>query len=462
MPERVCPAVLPLLDRGDEAVLFQTAGGAITAARFRAAVRALATHLRTRRPPQSGEGAFLVLNACQDRLLFALGFAAALEAGATSLLSADRDPARRSRLLARHPGTLLLTDEAEGRADENTLPLSPALLPAGAGVAPAGGGGEVRTDPAALVFTSGSTGEPVAHPKSWPALRARSQALAPCFGFAEGRPVSVLATVPPQHMYGFETTILLAFHVPVRVWCGPAFYPADIAAGLAALPAPRILVTTPLQLRTLLEAALPLPPLFRIISATAPLPAELAVRAEERFGAEVLEIFGATEVGSIACRRRLADESWRMLPGLRLNATPEGETEVAGLGMPPTRLADLVEILAPDRFRLLGRRTDIVKLAGKRASLAALNHVLTAIPGVLDGAFVLPEENEPGREPRLIALVVAPGLAAETILEALRAELDPVFLPRRVVRLPALPRNEFGKLPRERLLALLPGTDRAA
>jgi acyl-coenzyme A synthetase/AMP-(fatty) acid ligase len=266
-------------------------------------------------------------------------------------------------------------------------------------------------------------------------------------------------------MYGFETTLLLPLHAPVRVWCGPVFYPADIARGLAALPPPRLLVTTPLQLRALLDASPALPPLFRIVSATAPLPPALAARAEERLGAEVFEIFGATEVGSIAFRRTLAGETWEMLPGLHLTGRPGEETRVEGLGMPPTPLADLVEPLSAERFRLVGRRTDIVKLAGKRVSLAALNHLLTSIPGVDDGAFVLPEEanaDREGREPRLIALVVAPGLDPETILEALRTQLDPVFLPRRVVQVPALPRNEFGKLPRERLLALLPPADRAA
>ena len=55
---------------------------------------------------------------------------------------------------------------------------------------------------------------------------------------------------------------------------------------------------------------------------------------------------------------------------------------------------------------------------------------------------------------RTAALVVAPGLDEAAILAALRIGIDPVFLPRPLRRVTALPRNETGKLPRAALLAL--------
>ena len=50
--------------------------------------------------------------------------------------------------------------------------------------------------------------------------------------------------------------------------------------------------------------------------------------------------------------------------------------------------------LAPDqaRFLLHGRHADLVNIAGKRSSLAYLNHQLCAIEGVQEGAFFLPDE----------------------------------------------------------------------
>jgi acyl-coenzyme A synthetase/AMP-(fatty) acid ligase len=58
---------------------------------------------------------------------------------------------------------------------------------------------------------------------------------------------------------------------------------------------------------------------------------------------------------------------------------------------------------------------------------------------------------------RIAALAVAPGLDAEAILQTLRAGMDPVFLPRPLRCVDALPRNDTGKLPRAALLALLRG-----
>jgi acyl-coenzyme A synthetase/AMP-(fatty) acid ligase len=55
---------------------------------------------------------------------------------------------------------------------------------------------------------------------------------------------------------------------------------------------------------------------------------------------------------------------------------------------------------------------------------------------------------------RPMAFVVAPRLSRETVLERLRQRLDPVFLPRPLYLVRALPRNATGKLPREMLAAL--------
>ncbi len=43
----------------------------------------------------------------------------------------------------------------------------------------------------------------------------------------------------------------------------------------------------------------------------------------------------------------------------------------------------------------------------------------------------------------------------QAILDAFRQSVDPVFLPRPLKLVEALPRNETGKLPRAALLALL-------
>ncbi len=444
----------PLLAREAADVLFVARDISVTASTF----LGTAHHLARALP----KGTHLI-NLCRDRLRFAQVFAASLLCGQVSLLTADRSPDQLRRLAAAFPGaTAVSDDEGEDPGIDRLLQTHRIDPAAPTGIAEGPNLAIPASQLAAIVFTSGSTGEPVAHRKLWGALVSRSIDAARRFGFRARRPSFIVGTVPPQHMYGFETTILLPFSASVAVWCGPAFYPRDVYAALAAGPAPRVLVTTPLQLRALLEA--PRPPCRpdRVISAAAPLPAELAAAAERSWRTRVFEIFGATEVGSIASRRTLAGDVWAAYPRVRLieEAGGDGETVlIAGPYAEPYPLGDRVERLGPGRFRLLGRRTDIVKLGGRRTSLAALNRILAGIEGVTDGIFVAPADLEERPTARLLTFVVAPDRTPEEILGALREKIDPIFLPRRVVRVERLPRNEIGKLSRQALRALDAGIE---
>ena len=117
-------------------------------------------------------------------------------------------------------------------------------------------------------------------------------------------------------------------------------------------------------------------------------------------------------------------------------------------------LGDLIELAGDGRFTLVGRHADLVNIAGKRTSLAYLNHQITAIAGVADAAFFLPDETGPDGITRLAAFVVAPAMDRRQLLAALRQRIDAIFLPRPLVFVDALPRNSTGKLPRSALQAL--------
>src|SRR5690606_14709563 len=106
----------------------------------------------------------------------------------------------------------------------------------------------------------------------------------------------------------------------------------------------------------------------------------------------------------------------------------------------PTPMADVLELIDPQRFRLLGRANDLIHVAGRRSSLGHLNYHLNSIPGVQDGAFWLPDDVADGVV-RTVAFVVAPELPAPDIVAALRERIEAVFLPRKVVHVDALPRE---------------------
>jgi len=117
-------------------------------------------------------------------------------------------------------------------------------------------------------------------------------------------------------------------------------------------------------------------------------------------------------------------------------------------------LSDIIEILDAQRFLLHGRHADLINIAGKRTSLAYLNHQIAAIPGVVDAAFFLPDEESPDGITRLCAFVVAPDLNSRRLQAELRQRIDPIFLPRPLVFMDKLPRNTTGKLPRNQLQQL--------
>ena len=97
----------------------------------------------------------------------------------------------------------------------------------------------------------------------------------------------------------------------------------------------------------------------------------------------------------------------------------------------------------------------MVEVAGKRASLADLTRRLLSVPGVTDAVVFQPDAANDTGVRRLAALAVASGLDAQQVLAQLAPLVDPVFLPRPLVLMPRLPRNDVGKLPREALLAAL-------
>jgi acyl-coenzyme A synthetase/AMP-(fatty) acid ligase len=86
--------------------------------------------------------------------------------------------------------------------------------------------------------------------------------------------------------------------------------------------------------------------------------------------------------------------------------------------------------------------------------LAGLNRALAAIEGVEDGVFLPPPAEDHHAGARMTAFVVAPTCSGALILAALRTQIDPVFLPRRIVHVDRLPRNDLGKLPLGALRAL--------
>lgn len=448
----VTPFALVSHDDADAIVAWRY-GQSISVRQFLADVRQLAAAL-----PAGSH----MLNACSDRYHFSVGLGAALLTRKICLLPPTHTPEMIRQLQALSPDVFCLTDAphaidlpgcvyqdafAQGSADVDAdedceIPLIPG------------------NQPVADVFTSGSTGLPQPHRKTWASLVLSARAEALRLGLDQDlstgkrRPFSIVGTVPPQHMFGFESTVLLALQSGAALQASQPFYPADIVSALQAAPRPRLLVTTPVHLRVLLSSGVSLPALDLVLSATAPMPPALAQSCETHFSAPLFEIYGSTETGQIASRRSAHTDQWELFPLVTLTPHDGRMWACGGHVEQVMPMNDVLEAIDNHRFFLHGRLNDLINIAGKRNSLDYLNHQLLSIEGVVDGAFFMPDDSDQDAVVRLMAFVVAPGLSPADLLAALKKRIDTTFLPRPLVLLDALPRNSTGKLPREALLAL--------
>ena len=442
-------------------------GGKITAAEFFRQVQEMADAL-----PARG----FAVNLCETRHGFMLGFAAALLRGQTSLLPPGQGRCDWELLLRQYPGAYLLSESANLRAFGEGDPIFDVSPFTRRTMAAATRGTKTlqfpqidRAHKAAIMFTSGSTGQPTAHAKTWGQLCQGAAGLEKALNWAEISACAVVGSVPPQHMFGLETTVMLPWFTGVPVHAQKPLLPADLEIVLRQSTRPSWWMTTPLHLKALLRSPTPLTGLAGVVASTMSLPAPLACAAEAAWQVPVLEIYGSTETGTLATRRTAVETYWLPLHGVVLRQDTDCESKgeerrrvwASGVHFEsPVLLGDEISIQPDGRFLWIGRSSDLIKVGGKRASLSALNQNLMDIPGVNDGACFFPEGVTPNASDdtdpshRLAALYVSSTLLPQEVLNALRLRIDPVFLPRPIFRVEQLPRNVNGKLPAAALFDL--------
>jgi acyl-coenzyme A synthetase/AMP-(fatty) acid ligase len=402
------------------------------------------------------EDARFALNLCKDRYHFLVAFHAVALKGQTSLLPPNEALGTQRELFQQYDNCYIVCDESQA-TDLDALILQVKLPGGDSGIDALAPGIDVEANHlAAILFTSGTSGKPFAVRKRWGDLQAVVQLTAAVFGLDRSGGRHLVATVPPQHMFGLEVTIMLPLTCGTKFISSRPFFPEDIRQALNSAPGRTILVTTPMHLKFCVDSDLD----WRscgcdlILCSTAPLSEGLAASAEKQFGAPVKEIYGSTETGALASRRTVEGDEWRLYPEISAQPHADGYFVTGGHLSIPCRMSDRLLIRGNGYFKLLGRHSDMIKLAGKRASLSELNAKLNQISGVADGAFI--DTTEPGQETRrLAAAVVAPGMRRRELLNALAEWLDPVFLPRPLLFVDTLPRNQTGKLSQQALRALL-------
>lgn len=306
-----------------------------------------------------------------------------------------------------------------------------------------------------ILHTSGSSGEAEPVPKRLGQLAHEILALQAQFGECVAGTM-VQGTVSHQHIYGLLFRVLWPLAAGLAI-APRRFFHEEIAA---AIGSPAILVTSPAHLKRIpaaLDWTAARAHLRAVFSSGGALPQAAAIQAHRCLGQAVIELYGSTETGGIAWRRRaVAEPPWKALAHVAWRVVEE-HLEVTSPHLAERgwwRCADRVAADADGGFRLLGRVDRIVKVEERRVSLSLVEQLLLSQPEVAEARVLLLQ----GRRATLAAVIVlsARGQARRhaeggrklgvALARAIAGASDALLRPRRWRFVSALPMNTQGKV----------------
>lgn len=310
------------------------------------------------------------------------------------------------------------------------------------------------------LYTSGSSGTPKPIRKTLGQFNAEVRTLEKQWGALVSN-ATMLASVPHHHIYG------LLFRVLWPLAAGRAFNraisiePLHLQAQIEQCGATAV-VSTPAQLSRWpalpgFAALTPAPRAF--FSSGGPLAVETAQEYATAYGAAPLEIYGSTETGGIAWRRQDQTDAWQPVAGIEVRCDKNGALNVRSPHLDHDgwhRTDDKIAFDADGRFRLQGRLDRVLKLDGKRVSLAELEARLALHPYVAEAALVPLAGASRERVGAVVVLSESGSdalrgdgrvLLAKTLRRHLAAYFDLVVLPRHWRFRLMLPFDARGKLP---------------
>lgn len=336
------------------------------------------------------------------------------------------------------------------------------------------------SDPAVILFTSGTSGRAKGAVLTHGGIRFAANAAARALGLTPDD--VVLGAAPFSHVLGQSTGLVGALSAGASIAVVERF-DAESTLRFMSDTSTTILLGVPTMCIALCEAArtvAALPPVRIAHIGGAPVPLEVARDFEETFGGEVVEGYGLTELSGIATtyvlgQLRKAGSVGMPLEGTELrvvggdgNALPAnepGEIEFRGPSVIPGYWDDAestAEALSPDGWLstgdigyvdadgylfLVDRKKDVIIRGGYNVYPREVEEVLYAHPDVLEAAVVGIPHGTLGEE--VAALVVGrPGVVPEP--EAIRAyardRVAAYKYPRRVLLVDSLPKGPTGKI----------------
>jgi acyl-CoA synthetase (AMP-forming)/AMP-acid ligase II len=327
------------------------------------------------------------------------------------------------------------------------------------------------TPPTLLKLTSGTTAAPRA-------IRFRSaQLLADCENICDTMGITDVdlnfGVIPISHSYGFSNllTPLLVRGVPMVMSQDQT--PRAVLHDLAQTQA-TVFPGTPIFYQTFceMEKVPALPKLRLCISAGAPLTSTVARGFVEKFKQPIHSFYGSSECGGI-CYDRDGKDFEDGFVGAPLQhvdleivdlTAPSSQIQVrsaaVGDGYFPEPEEEKLSsgVFVPDDllmrhgsgFKIVGRISDVINVAGKKVNPAEVESTLLCFEGVR--AAVVFGRGSTLRNEEVVACVVANvDLAENKLLEFCRERLSAWQAPKRIFFVDRIPANERGKISRREL-----------
>ena len=240
-----------------------------------------------------------------------------------------------------------------------------------------------------MFFTSGSTGNPVGALKKKHHLEEEIKVLSKLFEPYNIK--KVIVTVPFIHIYGTLMGLLYPLFNNIPIVLKEHFLPYDL---LNLIDDNTLIVTTPLYIQALNKISNGKNLNHSIfVSSTAPLAHQEAKLFSEKFQTKVFQLFGSTETGGIAYK--LNDEIlWTPLQKVTISVNENKELKVTSPFVSDIlyenefrsingqlQTFDYIEQLK-HQFKLIGRSSQILKIAGKRYSTIQIEDILERQEGI--------------------------------------------------------------------------------
>ncbi|MEV0764761.1 fatty acid--CoA ligase family protein [Nocardia sp. NPDC050435] len=319
-------------------------------------------------------------------------------------------------------------------------------------------------DPVILQSTSGSTGEPRLAIQTLGNLLTGSRLYERIYSVTQSD--RILAAVPAAHSFGMVAGLLTAVMSGGTLVTFNGFSPRGAREAIER--GATLVLGTPLVYE-LLNRTTPAwcGEVRTALSSGGPLPAEVARAASARLGTAVLQAYGSTETGLIACQYPSV-EPWpdgcvgAPAPGVRLELSSDGELfawtgtmfrgyhgyRAAPLDEFGYRTGDIARLDQEGHLYLVSRKDTFINVGGRKVNPVRVARIIGEHPDVVDSAVY--GTVALGGEEVTAAVVLARG-DVPALLAYCRTRLAAYEVPHRVHVLDRLPRNGMGKIDRSKL-----------